>query len=134
MSSELLSAISIIAHMRDCIANGDKDERFIIPDDEHVIDTATGVTYHIHDHWYKLTYGEDDRTVATQDDFTDEVLDVIREVKELISPPGVLDKKREELRPLWEARMQLLSDLYENPTPMNSTLPVTELGTKKYKG
>ncbi len=126
----MYKAISIITAVKNGIASG--NERFVVPDDEHVIDTITGVTYHIYDHWYKLAY--DGKTVATMDDFSPEVLEVIVEIKELISAPGVLNEKREKLKPLWEARMQQFSDLYENPMPTNSALTVKELGTEDYIG
>lgn len=126
----MLRLASVFSHIHKALSGN--DPRFIIENDEHVVDTATGVTYHIYNNWFKITYN--DEVVATKDDFTPEEQQILWEVKKLITDPVVLKQKEENFIPFMKARREQLSMLYENPTPVNARVPLEEEGATEYTG
>ncbi len=126
----MLDIKSILTHMFNCISK--KDPRFIIDDDEHVTDTKTGITLHVYDSWFKITY--DDDNVIVKDDFTDEEQNIIWRIKQAITPPDVLKQREDNYKPLQIARRKKFSELYESPTPLTNTPPTAEAGATPYRG
>lgn len=126
----MLSIESILTYIHKGISN--QDPRFLVEDFEHIIDTQTGVIYHVYDNWFKVTH--EDENVITKDDFTKEEQTKIWEIKQLITPPDVLQKMETDYKPLQEARREKFSYLYENPTPVATNAPVAEVGAASYTG
>ena len=126
----MLKISSILHFIYKGVANG--DPRFIVKGDEHVTDTSTGVTVHVYDNWFKLTY--DDENVTVKDDFTIDEQEIIWEIKKLITPVEVLEERQANYKPLLQERRRKLSDLYENPTAMDRGTPVVDEGTEEYVG
>ena len=56
---------SWLMYVKDGITN--KVERYKVVDDEHVVDTESGIQLHIYDGWFKVTH--DDEIIATMRDF-----------------------------------------------------------------
>lgn len=110
----------------------EQNPRFIVKGDEHVIDTATGVTLHVYDNWFKLT--KDDVNIVTKDDFTDEEQGLFWKIKKLITPAEVLAERSANYKQLQIDRRKKLSDLYENPTPMTAVPVQEEKEVKDYAG
>ncbi len=126
----MLDIKSILTFILSCVSK--KDPRFVIKGYEHVTDTKTGITIHMYDRWFKITY--DDENVAVQDDFTILEQEVVWKIKEAITPREVLQERHDDYKPLQCARRKSLSDLYQNPTPLNNTEPTEEVGAVAYKG
>ena len=106
-------------------------DRFVILNDEHVLDSKTGVEFHLFDEDFKVTHG--DKTIATKQDFTEDEQTYLMTVKYKITDP-VLSKERKEKYPLeLKARREHFASLFENPVPTIATL-VEEEGTDEYIG
>lgn len=126
----MLELKSILSHISKGIS--DKDLRFIVRGDEHVTDIKTGITLHVYDNWFKITY--DDKNVITRDDFTVDEQSIVWQMKQLITSPEVLKQREVDYKPLQVARRERLSSLYEKPKPLTNTAPVVEEGTTQYTG
>ncbi len=126
----MLSLESILTYIHNGVAK--QDPRFVVEGYEHVTDTSTGIMLHVYDKWFKVTYENDN--IVTQDDFTKEERDTVWKIKELITPPDVLEKMITDIKPLQEARRAKFSALYENPTPMAVNAPVAEDNADIYMG
>jgi len=126
----MLSLESILTYIHNGLVK--QDPRFLVEGFEHVTDINTGVTLHMYDKWFKVTY--EDQNIATQDDFIKEEREIIWKIKELITPADVMEKMITDIKPLQEARRAKLSYLYENPTPIATNAPVAEEGAATYTG
>ena len=126
----MLELKSILTHISKGISN--KDLRFLVPDDEHVTDIKTGITLHVYDNWFKITY--DGNIVITKDDFTVDEQSIVWQIKQLITSPEVLKQREVDYKPLQVARRDRLSKLYEKPKPLVNTAPVVEQDTTQYTG
>lgn len=126
----MLSIKSILSYILTGI--GKKDPRFTVVDDEHVLDNKTGITLHVYDNWFKLSY--ENKSVATKDDFTESEQGIIWEIKQAITDPVVLRQRQLDYKPLQIARRNRLSNLYEKPTPIVNNTPQEEADAVLYSG
>ncbi len=108
-------------------------ERFEVIDDEHVLDTKTGVKLHAYDDWFKIT--RDGETIATMQDFDTGIEQpIIWQIKGLITDPEVTEQKKLEHMVMIKQRRKALSELFESPEPIENDQVITETGTTKYTG
>lgn len=106
--------------------------RVIVLDDEHVLDTKTGVELHMYDDQFKVTHNED--TVAVHNYFTKQEQEIVWAIKQLITDPIKAAKRLEEYPIILATSRERLSDLFENPEPVVDTGPVEEDNTVAYTG
>jgi len=129
----MLNIESVLEYIRDEIMAD--SERFEILSDEHVLDTKTGVKLHVYDDWFKMT--RDGETIATMRDFDTGIEQpIIWQIKGLITDPELMEQKKLDYMPMIKERRKVLSDLFEDPEPVNyeDKEVVTEVGTTKYIG
>ncbi len=126
----MLELKSILTHVLNGIKN--KDQRYIVKDDEHVVDTKTGVTYHLYDEWVKLTH--EGESVIFKENFLESEQGLIWEIKGIITPPEVSENKTKNYKAISADRRKKLSDLYENPAPLTEAMPIAEEGAETYQG
>jgi len=126
----MLNIESILTHIYEEVKK--QSPRFVISDDEHIIDTKTGITLHMYDNWFKITYN--DANVIVKDDFTTEEQAKVWTIKQLITPPEVLENRKINFKPLQDARRVKLSSLFEKPIPGSLNIPVAEEDTIPYIG
>ena len=126
----MLSILSVLKFIREAV--NAKDSRYKVLDDEHVIDTSSGVELHMYSDWFKVTHN--DVTIATKADFTRDEQEVVWLIKQSISDPEKSIYIAENYTKLQKARREKLSDLFEKPTPVAGGLPLAEEGTIEYQG
>lgn len=126
----MLNILSILSFMLNNVESA--SPRFKIVDDEHIIDTHTGVELHMYNDWFKLT--REDEVIATMPDFLAEEQKKVWELKQLITDPTKAVKSAKEATMQIKQRREMLSTLYENPQPIVDTSPVPEANTEIYKG
>lgn len=126
----MLNLLSVLKHVSSGIQ--EEEPRYIVQDDEHILDMKSGVLFHVYDNWFKLTY--EDKNVITKDDFTVEEQEQFWEIKKLITAQEKLLEMKENYKPLQIERRNKMSDLFENPVPVNPLKPVEEEGTTTYIG
>jgi hypothetical protein len=126
----MLNIESIFKYIHDQIAAG--SHRYTLIDDEHVLDTESGVKLHLYDDWIKITY--DDDVVAKMNDFTQSEQDILWGIKQMITDPEEAKQKIENYPLMLKKRREKLSELLENPKPVTSKDPVVEQGTEQYMG
>lgn len=126
----MLNIESILQYMHDQIVAG--SERYKLIDDEHVLDTKTGVKFHLYDDWSKATY--DGEVILKMSDLTTGEQQVLWKIKQMITDPTVAKKKREDYPILLKQRREKLSELFENPTPVMLKEPVVEADAEVYAG
>lgn len=126
----MLDIQSILTFMMNGIAQ--QDPRFVVEDDEHIIDTKTGINLHVYDNWFKVTH--EDSNVVTKEDFTSDEQMTVWSIKKLITAPEVLKQREVDYKPLQIARRKYLSDLFENPIPLDDNKPKAEPGAATYIG
>lgn len=107
-------------------------DRYIKVDSEHILDSSTGVKYHLYDDWLKLTH--DDKVVLKSTDLTPQEQSLIWDIKQLITDPVEAARLKQEYPDKIKTRRKALSDLYENPTPAVIRDPIVETDTEEYKG
>jgi len=107
-------------------------ERFVIVDDQHIVDSNTGVELHMYDDWFKVTHNGE--MIASHNDFTPEEKAVIGKIKSLITDPELQKERDDNYKEMIASRRKLFSDLYENPKPMVSKHPVEEEDADEYTG
>ena len=110
----------------------DAVERFKIVDDEHVIDSHTGVELHLYDGWFKLTRGDD--VIIEMINFSEDEKQVLWDIKTIITEPATMKEREDNYISNTQKRRQKLSDLFENPQPLKVKSPVMETGTVDYTG
>ncbi|AUR84390.1 hypothetical protein NVP1055O_14 [Vibrio phage 1.055.O._10N.286.55.E9] len=106
--------------------------RFVKVDDEHIIDSTTGVEYHLYDDSFKMTHGG--KLVAKDDFFTKDEQCSIWEIKTFITDPSLVEKRRNEYPVMIKEGREKLSLLYENPQPLTVSEPILEDNTTQYTG
>lgn len=126
----MLNIKSILEFVKDGVVR--KDARFVIEDDEHLLDKNTGVAYHVYDSWFKVS--QDGDAVITADDFTPEEKEIVWEIKKAITTPEDMKQKELNYKALQKSRRECLSDLYEFPTPAHDKTVEPEDGAEIYKG
>ena len=127
----MLEIESILDYIREGVLSD--PERFEVVDDEHVIDTKTGVELHVYDDWFKIT--RDGETIATMQDFDTGVEQpIIWKIKGLITEPEVMEQKKIHHMSMIKQRRKSLSDLFESPEPVAHEHIIPESETTKYTG
>ena len=104
--------------------------RFTVASHEHILDTETGVEFHLHDDYSKLTKG--DEVLATSFDMTDAEKSILWGIKEAITPHDVMHQMKQQYFDSKYAKRRAVSHAYENPEPVQSLQP--ESDTKPYLG
>ena len=108
------------------------DPRFKILDDMHILDTKTGVEFHLYDDSFKVTHGED--LIARSSQFTKEEQEILWEMKRLITDPVVAKKRQEEFPAKLVAARARFATLFETPEPVVTASPMVEPDTVQYTG
>lgn len=126
----MLSIASILKYIRDNLHLD--TERFIVIDDEHIIDTKTGVKVHLYDDDFKVTH--DNEKIVKMCDFTPEEQEIVWSIKSSITDPEKAARRMDEYPELLRMRREKLSHLYENPTPVAIKAPMVEDGAEEYSG
>lgn len=126
----MLNISSILIHIHNGIVN--KDSRFTILDEEHILDNKTDVEFHLYDDWLKATY--DDEVIITINDFTKEEQDILQKIKQLIVDPIKYKERKDNHMLLVKSRREKLASLFETPTPINKASVVAETDTTEYTG
>lgn len=111
----------------------EKHDRFKVIDDETVMDMNTGITLHLYDDWFKMTY--DGKPVIMQNDFTPTEQEIVWGIKQAITDPSKA-RERQALYPVRQKeRRAMLSECFEHPKPlvMKGAVEVEE-DTHEYTG
>lgn len=109
-----------------------KHPRFTVEDDEHVLDTKTGVEFHLYDDGGKVTHG--DTVIAKMGYFTEQEKAVLFAIKKLITDPKVVAEKVAHYPVLVKEARASFSKLFEQPNPPKCLGPTEEENTVPYKG
>lgn len=112
----MLNILTILSYIKSNLH--DPEGRFSIIDDEHIIDTKTGVELHMYDDVFKMTHGN--AVVATIHDTTLDEQTVVWEIKQMITDPEKAQKRLAERPQKIKERRARLSELFENPTPIHT--------------
>jgi hypothetical protein len=126
----MLSISSVLEFIKRAV--DEKDPRYDVLNDEHVLDLKSGVELHMYDDWFKVTYK--DEVIATKTDFTKKEQDIIWTIKQAISDPEDAKFKDDNYTELQKGRREKLSALFESPTPVDEGLPEEEADTTDYQG
>ena len=106
-------------------------DRFVVLNDEHVLDSKTGIEFHLFDEDFKVTHG--DKVIATKNDFSEEEQSCVMQLKYKITDP-TLSKERKEKYPMeLKARREHFAALFETPEPTIKTM-IEEEVTVEYTG
>lgn len=109
-----------------------KDPRFKVEDDEHVLDTKTGVEFHLYDDGGKVTHGDD--LIAKIAYFAKPEQEILFEIKKLISNPATVKKKLAHYPIMVKEAREVFAGLFEAPQPVHNMEPVIEANTTPYRG
>lgn len=111
-----------------------KNPRFKVAEDyEHVLDTHTGIEFHLYDKWSKVTHG--DTVVITSHDLTQDECATLWQIKMAITPDAVKQEQEKYASRKTYKRREKLSDFFMNPKPVKvpeSVVP--EADTTPYLG
>ena len=107
-----------------------KHPRFHVTDHEHILDTETGVEYHLYDDYSKVEKAG--QVLATSFDMTEAEKAILWGLKEAITPPEVMHQMKQSYYDSKYANRQAVSHAYEHPEPVQSLQP--ESGTQPYLG
>lgn len=110
----------------------DDDPRFVVEDDEHVLDTKTGIEYHLYDNGGKVTYGE--KIVARLEYYRKPEQMILMAIKNLITDPNVMEQKIAHYPVMLKEAREEFASYYENPTPVMNRKPEEEEDTTSYNG
>lgn len=108
------------------------DPRYHKIDEDHIVDSKTGVKIHMYDDWFKLT--KDDNVIATMGDFTTQEQESIWAIKQAVVDPVKDKEKRDNYKNDMINRRLKLSALFENPEPLEDKEVVAEADTETYQG
>jgi hypothetical protein len=124
----MLSIYSILKYIKTNLT----DPRYKKLDEEHIMDSKTGIEIHMYDDWFKITKGDD--VIATMGDFTPEEQECIWEIKQEVADP-IKSKAKEEnyYKDMYDRRSHI-SMLFESPEPIKNKEPIVEPNTEVYKG
>ena len=109
-----------------------KLDRFVVLNDEHILDTKTGVEFHLFDEDFKITHG--DKVIATKQDFTTDEQSCVMEMKDFITDPQLAKERREKYPIELKKRREKFSDLYEYPEAAVNPNSIVEEDTVEYLG
>lgn len=126
----MLNLLSVLKFIESGVIN--RDARFTILDDRHVMDEKTGVEIHMYDDDFKLTYNGE--IVAKPKHFTMEEQEVVWAIKEFITDPDKMAQRKEEYPRMIKEEREKLSMYFENPNPPNPKVAVAEEDSTEYAG
>ena len=124
----MLSIHSILKYIHQNLS----DPRYQKLDEEHILDSKTGIELHMYDDWFKMT--KDDEIIATMGDFTSDEQECIWAIKQAVADPVKAKMKADDYHKDMAARRSNLSMLFEKPEPVANKQPVVEEDTKAYQG
>ena len=111
----------------------DGNVRFEILDEDHVMDTETGVLLHVYEDWFKLT--RDGEVLATMRDFDTTIEQpIVWEIKAYITPAEVLEQRKANYMEDIKRRREALSYKYESPAPIKPDKVLLESNATEYTG
>lgn len=112
----------------------EKSPRFKVMEDyEHVLDTHTGIDFHLYDKWSKITHG--DSVVLTSHELTPDESGVLWQIKMAITPDAVKQEQEKYATRRVYKKREKLSDYFMTPRPIKPAEPIVpETDTKKYEG
>ena len=110
----MLNINSIFKFLHDELTKG--SSRIVKIDDEHLIDSKTGVEYHLYDDEFKITHNDD--LIAKGAYFTKGEQSTMWAIKDLITDPVEVARKKEAYPMTVKTARERLSSLYENPQPI----------------
>ena len=108
------------------------DERFIIVDGEHVLDSKTGVKLHLYDGWFKITHN--DKLIAEMDNLSNDEHNSLWNIKRTVVGDDVMKQREDNFHTITKERRELLSSLFENPEPIVNKTPMVEPDAEDYQG
>ncbi len=126
----MLNLDSIFNYILKGIQGG--DERFVIIDDEHILDKNTGVKFHLYDGWFKIT--RNDEVVVEMDNLSKVEHVTLWGIKKAITDPVTMKEREDNYATTTKLRREKLSDLFEYPEPIMVKSPVMEPDTEEYTG
>jgi len=127
----MLNIASVLNFIKKGLAEG--LERYVVNDDEHIIDKLSGVELHIYDDWFKITH--QGKVIATMRDFDTTIEQpIVWDIKALITSPDVMSDRKENFMVDIKQRRGVLSDIFENPEPVVNEGIVLEDETEEYNG
>lgn len=124
----MLSIQSILKYIKANLT----DPRYKKMDEEHIMDTKTGIEIHMYDDWFKMTKG--DEVIATMGDFTPDEHSEIWAIKQAVADPVKAKAKKENYYKDMYDRRSHVSMLFETPEPIKNKEPIVEPNTEEYKG
>lgn len=111
----MLNIHSVLKAILDDLKNNPGTIKVI--DEQHFIDTLSGVEFHLYDDYFQMTRGDDKPISASS--FSKNEQQTIMEIKDLITDPAVtLDKKENYQKYVTENR-ERFSNWFENPIPLH---------------
>lgn len=124
----MLSIHSILKYIKTNLS----DPRYKKLNEEHIVDTKTGIEIHMYDDWFKMTKGDD--IIATMGDFTPEEQECIWAIKQAVADPIKAEAKEENYYKDMYDRRSHISKLFESPEPIKNKEPIVEPNTEEYTG
>ena len=126
----MLNISSILKFVLHSVQNG--DTRMTVIDDMHIMDTKTGVEYHLYDDYCKMTYkGENILTISY---LTKDEQSTIWDLKQLITDPAKAKEKQDNYPAVMTKQREIFSGLYENPEPVMPDYAPAENTGEEYVG
>ena len=128
----MLNIKEVLTYVLNGVKN--KEPRFEILDDEHILCSKTGVKFHLYDDDCKITRGG--VVVFNRADiyFRNEEKPILFELKKLITDPDVVAEKLANYPIMIAEARKAFSDLFEFPQPLIDKEPAAEENTIPYKG
>lgn len=108
------------------------DARFVIVDNEHVLDTKTGVKLHLYDGWLKITHN--DELIAEMANLSEAEHSALWEIKRTVVGDDVMKQREDDYPTITKERRERLSNLFEHPEPIVSKAPAVEPDATEYEG
>ena len=133
MNKPKSSVESILKYIYKALESG--SDRFVILDEEHIMDTATGVEFHLFDDYFKVTHNGE--TIVSMPDFYQtkaQEQKIVNSIRELILDPEGEQERREKYHKDVMARRSAFVELYDNPKPAHTSCEELEEGTVEYTG
>ena len=106
-----------------------KPELIKVVDDQHLVDTISGVEFHLYDDYFQMTRG-DEKAVSVSS-FSDAEKVTVMEIKNHITDPEVTADKKENYKEHIAENRQRFSDWFEVPIPVSEGI-VEEEDTEEY--
>lgn len=126
----MLNISSILKYMHENLMH--YPDRYVIVNSEHIMDTKTGLEYHMYDDYLKVT--RNDEKVMKLGDFTSEEQQHLWGIKGLITDPVEAKQKEQEYPEKLKERREMFAHYHEHPEPLIMKSPVMESDTEEYTG